>query len=65
MADDRKMTIPELLEARDKIRSQLDNLSKKGDNWQPSAFASQNKSDLTAILEQIEVELAEQGYGNA
>ena len=64
MADDtdRQMTIPELLEAREKIRSQLDQLATGA---RRSNFSSQNKAELAAILEEIEAELAELGYTGA
>ena len=63
MADDpdRELTIPELLEARDKIRSQL----MKTSYARASAYAKETKATLKTILEEVEAELAERGYKDA
>ncbi len=56
---DRQMSIPELLEARAKIQEQLLNTA------YPHYRSPDNRSvnaELTAILAEIEAELAEQGY---
>ncbi len=60
-----QMTVPELLEARDKIRRQLE--LPMGGVWRGTSepAGQYEKAGLAVILQEIETELAELGYKDA
>ena len=58
-----QLTIPELLEARDRVQSQLDALSYRGYAGTLGGDPKSSvRAELQTILQEIETELAELGY---
>lgn len=61
-----QMTVPELLEARQKVASQLNELDYTGylgtKGGDPKVSV---RAELTTIMEEIQAELTEQGYKDA